>query len=74
MREIAKDFCKENDSSLEIFGETRRKECLLLEIFRYINLLDQIYKYIGLSAWSEEYKQLLLNSFNVVPFPVNWII
>lgn len=50
MREIAKDFRKENDSSLEIFGETRRKECLLLEIFRYINLLDQIYKYIGLSA------------------------
>lgn len=26
MREIAKDFCEENDSSLETFGEKKDKE------------------------------------------------
>lgn len=26
MRDIAKDFCKENDSSLEKFGEKKDKE------------------------------------------------
>lgn len=26
MREIAKDFCEENDSSLETFGEKKNKE------------------------------------------------